>query len=227
MIRGWGVKAKGSTYKPTPLPVPKPTAAPPVPRPVSPMPVDPAYDAQVNAAGLKKDTTLAGLQGQQQQAFLDYGYTPQTNAGGGVTGYQFDPTNVFSRAAILQRNAQQARQGNTTSYAARGQLYSGALQNAQDTTDQSELQSQDTLQKSLLRFIAGNRAQQTGAVTGYLSEVGAARGQSVANFASNPLYSALIDQASKAAGPPVPAPKKKTVKRPKDLHSGLINKKGR
>lgn len=44
-----------------------------------------------------------------------------------------DVTNPFSRAALLKRSHQANERGNTNNYAARGQLYSGALQNAQDT----------------------------------------------------------------------------------------------
>lgn len=50
----------------------------------------------------------------------DYGFT----ASGGI-----DPNNPNSRAALLQQSYQQGARGDNTSYAAQGQLYSGAYQN--------------------------------------------------------------------------------------------------
>lgn len=50
----------------------------------------------------------------------DFGY----NAQGAV-----DPSNPYSRAALLDRSFKQGNTGDTNSYAAQGQLYSGARQN--------------------------------------------------------------------------------------------------
>lgn len=173
-------KGPGSSLTP-----PKPgQAAVPGATPIMP---DPTYDASVAQLNQQKDLTLAQLAAQKQQAYLNYGYTPGAN---GVL--QFDPTNPFSQAAILHRNAQQAHQGNTTGMAARGQLYSGALQNAQTETDWRAMQGEDRLQKGLGAFIANNSAQQAGALVNWQGGLGQAKAQSVADAASNPLYYAFV-----------------------------------
>lgn len=59
-----------------------------------------------------------------------------------------DVSNPFSKAALLKRSFQQTQRGNTNSYAARGQLYSGALQNAQNDAAFNNLQGQDSLLKA-------------------------------------------------------------------------------
>lgn len=153
----------------------------------TPLMPDPTYDASVAQLTQQKDLTLAQLAAQKQQAYLNYGYTPGANG-----ALQFDPSNVFSQAAILHRNAQQAHQGNTTGMAAQGQLYSGALQNAQTETDFKALQGEDRLQKGLGAFIANNTAQQAGALVNWQGGLGQAKAQSVADAASNPLYYAFI-----------------------------------
>lgn len=60
---------------------------------------------------------------QTNQINANYGYSPDGS---------IDLNNPYSQAALMRDTFLQSRQGNTTSYAAQGQLYSGALQNAQD-----------------------------------------------------------------------------------------------
>jgi hypothetical protein len=69
----------------------------------------------------------------------EYGFT----ANGGI-----DPSNPNSRAALLQRSYQQGQQGDNTSFASQGQLYSGAYQSQIDSrtqgynTDRQRLQAE-------------------------------------------------------------------------------------
>lgn len=58
-----------------------------------------------------------------------------------------DVTNPFSRAALLVRTHRQNERGNTNSYAARGQLYAGSLQNAQNEEGFRYQGGQDALLK--------------------------------------------------------------------------------
>jgi hypothetical protein len=53
--------------------------------------------------------------------------------------------NPYSKAALLDRNFKQSTLGNTNSYAAQGQLYSGALQNAQNATTFGYLSGSNSL----------------------------------------------------------------------------------
>ena len=75
----------------------------------------------------------------------DYGYAP----GGGI-----DPNNPYSRAALLQESYRRQAQGNVTGYAAQGQLYSGALQNAQSEAGRQFNIGDDRLRKQYTGAVA-------------------------------------------------------------------------
>jgi hypothetical protein len=91
----------------------------------------PFYDPMLDAytASALRNQQLQGAWGTYQSGELDreYGFD---NTGG------IDPNNPYSRAALLQRSYQDAQRGNTNSYAAAGQLYSGALGRAQSRSYQ-------------------------------------------------------------------------------------------
>lgn len=129
-----------------------PTQAPRKPDPVALPFNDPAYLAQTAGYRLPYEQALARLPGDVGTLASDYGFSvkhtdaaPPPTPGAGddpndprflpgagtyeVTGV--DTSNPYSRAALLQRSYDQSRAGNQTSYAARGQGYSGALVNAQ------------------------------------------------------------------------------------------------
>src|SRR4051794_4260999 len=104
---------------------------------------DPQYVGALAAGNLPFEQGLARLPGDVGQLAGDYGFTydykpgqvdPNTGLAGdptiGITGV--DASNPYSRAALLQRSFDQTKAGNTTSYAARGQGFSGAYSNAQD-----------------------------------------------------------------------------------------------
>ena len=142
-------------------------------------PVDPGFDAKVGALRRRRDDTVSGL-GQERDAGLsDAGYTGSFDAKGEVTGLSFDPNNPFSRAALLKRNYDSEKSGNKTSYAARGQLYSGALVNQQNTTDFNRLQGDDALQKRLREFLGRNLQARKGAQTDFEFGSGQALSDSV------------------------------------------------
>lgn len=171
---------KVTTSRPKPVPnvqplspIPKAPAPPPAPSSApfnsNALPPDASYDQQIAGLGRTRDTTLAGLATQRQGGLLQYGYT-QDQFG----GLAFDPTNPYSQAAILKRNYEESRRGSGTSLAARGQLYSGAYQTAQDYGNQQELQASDQLQKRLLAFLSTNVAGAAQAGSAYEQGVGQA-----------------------------------------------------
>jgi hypothetical protein len=155
------------------------------------LPPDPNYEQQIGALQQQEATSVAGLQQQRQASLLNYGYTQGSDG-----SLAFDPTNVFSQAAMLKRNYDQQRTGNTNSLAARGQLYAGSLQNAQNTSNFNEQQGSDALQKNLLAFLANNTQAQAQAGTDY--ELGAAQAGStrVQNAATSPLYAPITSATS-------------------------------
>lgn len=86
---------------------------------------------------------------------IDYTGDPVNGAANFTIAPDVDVTNPFSRAALLKRSYQQATAGNTNSMAARGQLYSGALQRAQNETGRQNLQAQDSLIKDFASRFGG------------------------------------------------------------------------
>ena len=72
-----------------------------------------------------------------------------------------DVSNPFSQAALMKRTWLQNQKGNTNSMAARGQLRSGALQNAQNRTGFEFEQGKDSLIKNFNGGVGGLLGQWT------------------------------------------------------------------
>jgi hypothetical protein len=87
----------------------------------TPQPVDPALEEQRLIAN--RNVALGNGEAAYQQGNLgfDYGYNPNGT---------INTANPYSRAAMLQLGYEHQQAGTTNSYAAQGQLYSGAIQNA-------------------------------------------------------------------------------------------------
>lgn len=102
-------------------------------------PIDPIYASQVgnnNQAG--GDNDAGYISGRNQGLTnLGYSFTQDPADSFKVTGLTYDPTNPFSQATQLREHYRNAQRGDTNNLAARGQLYSGALQNqlGYDTED--------------------------------------------------------------------------------------------
>lgn len=85
---------------------------------------DPVRDQQLGLNQKTYGDTLSNLDQQTSTLENQFGF----NGSG-----QVDPTNPFSKAALLQRNYSNATRGSTNRYASNGQLYAGSLQNQQNT----------------------------------------------------------------------------------------------
>ncbi len=158
-------------------------------------PPDPAYDQTVAGLTRQRDTRLAALEAQRAQTFLTYGYKQDP-----VTGaISFDASNPYSQAAMYARQYDQARTGNTNSYAARGQLYAGSLQNAQNDAYFREGQAMDSTQKALQAALAANRADRDETLSGFELGLGDAMGGRIGRVGDNPLYSPVVPGAAAAA----------------------------
>jgi hypothetical protein len=122
-------------------------------------PFDAALTQANDAADLGYGNSLAVIDQAPGALRRQYGYTD--------TG-DIDPNNPFGKAQLLQRSYDQAQKGNTNSYAARGQLYSGALQRRKNE-DQFNYQANDALMRgqygSDMANVAGQRAAATNAWT--------------------------------------------------------------
>jgi hypothetical protein len=182
---------------------PKPPSAPPSPQagfsgPSGPpqgftvtqggLPPDPAYQMTMGGLTQTRDRHDRGLQQQRGAGLQEYGYTEDPN----THAVAFDPNNPYSQAALLRKHYQQAKTGNTTSYAAKGQLYAGSLQNAQNASTDQFNASDDALTRGIINFLAANTTAQTTAHNAFNTNAGIALGQSVHDAPNNPLYNPLV-----------------------------------
>lgn len=134
--------------------------------------IDPQFGADVNAAQLNLSTTLQQNEAQRGQLGSSYGFG--VDASGNVMD---DHTNPFSKAAALQTSYDNSQRGTLNSYAARGQLYSGAIQNAQDWNQHQNLQGRDTLMREFMGARSQLDMSDTGAKNAYSSAVSQAQAQ--------------------------------------------------
>jgi hypothetical protein len=132
----------------------------PAPSPQQPAP-DATYISQVGANNRPYDNALAQLPANLQAAGAQYGYSysQDPNDPLNVTVGGVDTSNPYSRAALLQRSYEQRQRGNTNSLAARGQLYSGALQNAQNSAftdyNQASTENRQGFENLIRGYISG------------------------------------------------------------------------
>ena len=127
---------------------------------------DPAYVAGTGAvnSGLDNLYTSLGFNpttgayggGAYDRGAQSYGYDAQ---GGRITDPNSPLFNPYSRAALLQKSYENTSRYNTNSMASRGQLYSGALQNAQNDASHNYSVGDDELRRSATNYYAGLRDQ--------------------------------------------------------------------
>lgn len=176
----------------------------PAPDPFAPGP-DAAYLAALGANTATYANILAQLPGLLSSAAADYGYTVNYTPGArdaqgnvdpndpnSIGTYSIggiDPNNPNSRAAALQRAYQNQQRGNTNSYAARGQGYSGALQNAQNDATTTYGANEAANERSFANLISG-----------YFNNAGSARTNALTGNAS-----AVGDLANRMAATPAPS----------------------
>lgn len=186
-------------------PAPAVPAAPAAPQyNVSNLPPDASYDAQIAALQRQRDDQIAALVQQRSSGLLDYGFTE-----GPSGALAFDPNNPYSKAALLKKTYDTNRRSTGNSMAAGGQLYSGAYQNAQDLISRNQLQSEDSLQRALIGFLAQNTQRRTAAGTNFETAAMQAYGDRVGRFQSNPLYdpaSGALSASAGTGGASTPAP---------------------
>ena len=130
----------------------------------SPMPINPQFGADVNAAQLNLDTTLQGNQALRGQLGSQYGLG--VDASGNVFD---DKSNPWSKAAALQTAHDNAVRGTNTSYAARGQLYAGSRINAQNYNEEQTLRGRDALVREFMAANTGLKNSDLAATNAYNS----------------------------------------------------------
>lgn len=206
----WGQPNPGMAAAAPKPPPTAPAAAPPSPN-VAPaaaptptdaaLPPDATYEQVLGGLQRKRDADLAALTAQRTTTLLNYGYNEGPN--GALT---YDPNNPESLAAQMKKHYDQSRSGTGINMAARGQLYAGSYQNAQDTLNRGQLSAEDRQTKTLAAYLAGNTSGRATAQTNFELNAGQALGDRVARAPQNPLYSPQGDQpgAPAASGSPSP-----------------------
>ena len=163
---------------------------------------DPTYLATMTALGKNKTTTLTGLTGERQRGLQSYGYTetnidPKTGIGTPV----FDPSNPFSKAALLKANYTRQRAGTAQRIGSTGGLYSGAAGSAQRFLGRQQLGAEDQLTRSLIDFLGQNTQQANDASYAYEQGAAQALGEATQRARDNALYEPTPDATPAAAKP--------------------------
>lgn len=152
----------------------------------APLPYDAQYTTDV--AGANRDYNFGSAQLAQQQGQLGY----ETGIG--------DPTNPYSRSALLEQTYQRNQRGSTNSYAASGQLYSGALQNASNSNTSDFFQGQHQIGYDYLKALSG--------LTGAKTQLGYQKDDAMASAAAGNVARASAEPVTDA--PPKPGYVKRT-----------------
>lgn len=119
----------------------------------APPPKDSIYNSEVGLANQTYGNSMIGSALKESSTLRDFGLNDEY----GATGAQYNP---YSRASALQSAYQRDQRTTVNSYAAQGQLYSGARENAQAHDNRaylSDLDSLETGQTEALAAIRGDR----------------------------------------------------------------------
>lgn len=119
----------------------------------APAPKDSLYNTEVGLANQTYGNAMIGAGLKESSTLRDFGLNDEYSA----TGAQYNP---YSRASALQSSYQRDQRTTINSYAAQGQLYSGARENAQAHDNRaylSDLNSLETGQTEALAAIQGDK----------------------------------------------------------------------
>lgn len=187
--RGNLMQGLGSGGKPTPAAsaggstasIPHPGEAGPTATPMDPR-ITAWQNEQNTALSGQRDTALTGLTADANRAASDYGFNITNDAAGNpVFGGDLtvNPQDPFSKMALLQKSYEGQKRGSLNSYAAQGQLYSGALHNKQTSDLSHNNQDKDALAKAFQDLLASIRQQRAGVTDSYNAGVGSAGAQAI------------------------------------------------
>jgi hypothetical protein len=143
-------------------------------------PVDPGYDAATGAASYNLQAALQAAQYQRGQLGQTYGLGIRPD------GSVFDDvSNPYSRAAEQQKAYDRAKRGSTNSMAARGQLYAGSLQNAQNENANVAGRNRDALIRDFMGAQQAITQSEQGAQGQYLNAAAQAESERIARALAN------------------------------------------
>lgn len=158
----------------------------------SPMPWDANYENVVGGINRDRDTSVASIDQQTAAAKQAYGFD--------------DLSDPFSKIALLKETFANSQRGNTNSLAAQGQLYSGALQNAQDATQHGYDVNYDATRRDYDAVLADLQTRRTGALNKATDDTAAADwARTQTALANRPDPATLPAPAKPAPAKPNPA----------------------
>lgn len=181
------------------LPRPPVVAGPPkgltpammTPPPTS-QPWDANYESTVGGINRDRDSSIASIDQQTTAAKQAYGFD--------------DLSDPFSKIALLKETFANSQRGNTNSLAAQGQLYSGALQNAQDATQHGYDVNYDATRRDYDAVLADLQTRRTGALNKATDDTAAADwARTQTALANRPDPATLPAPAKPAPAKPNPA----------------------
>lgn len=167
-----GVGANTPNYAPPPGdPFMAGVEATPTPEAAHADPIDPRvqanYDSTVGRLRQQREDTYSQLGYQDLRAANDYGFKVDFHDHVADAIPTFDPTNPFSKMALLQRAFEQGRKGDETNYAAQGQLFSGAYQRQVGERQFGQDANTDALKKAFQDAINNSNQQRHNAELTY------------------------------------------------------------
>lgn len=116
---------------------------------------------------------------QYHQGAQSYGYDSE----GRIINTAVNPDyNPYAEAGVLKKNYDNSVRGTTNSYAANGQLYSGAQINAQNTNDWNYGLSSDRLQRQANAFYHGQDQSVQNTADAGIAQLAAALGPAFSSF---------------------------------------------
>jgi hypothetical protein len=207
--------------QPAPALIPASVAAAPAPDPAAvdaasaPLPApditqDPAYQARIAAILRRRDQSISDLGLQEVQTKKAYGID--------------DTSDPFSKAKLMQESFQRNKAATGTTLAARGQLYSGSMQNAQDANQRSFNENQDALTKAYQAAKAALAQRKTDVVNAAEDDTNTAGSDALGRLLSTRPEADLAGSqfsgdAGDAAGTDQAAPVMQTALKPKTGYS--------
>jgi hypothetical protein len=152
--------------------------------PITPLVFDPMLDPTYAAA-------YSGVQNANQHAQANYDYQGHSigqqygyDSGGGLISSGAD-LNPYAVAAVMKRNYDNSVRGTNNSYAAQGQLYSGALKNAQASNDYNYGLQSDQTQRAAQNAYHNSQLSLQGTQDAGSAQLAALIGPALASFLAN------------------------------------------
>lgn len=129
--------------------------------------VDSIYNSTIGRLRQQREDTYTQLGYQDRRTANDYGFKVDFHGHTADAIPEFDPTNPFSKMALLQRSFEQTKNGDNTGFAANGQLFSGAYGRQREETQHGFDVNKDSLVKAFQDAINGSNQQRFAAEQAY------------------------------------------------------------